>query len=209
MIDAASKAQSRPKRSLAIGSAETLWLSVRVALCCGQLLGQRTFISGYTDNKVFDAMLKISDSSRITINAAAHNDKDLLFYEEMMMNGTCFGTKMNISIDGNVASAKMQNISSVFHWLPTCDGCQLFSINSTARDLKTFLELFGIHLGEAVNDQINARCLYLLAPGNTVKDSDLEHFKKQAHCLGFSGEPNFMIDPKKDFCDGHKVVMLN
>ncbi|XP_019724347.1 uncharacterized protein LOC109515178 isoform X1 [Hippocampus comes] len=174
-----------------------------------QLLGQRTFISGYTDNKVFDAILKISGNTRVTINAAAHNDKDLFLYEEMMMNGTCFGTKMNISIDGNVASAKMQNITSTYHLLPTCDGCQVLSINTTACHLKTFLDVFGIHLDEVVNDQISARSLYLFAPGNTVKDSDLEHFKKQAHCLGFSGEPNFIIDPKKDFCDGHKVVMLN
>ncbi|XP_051925842.1 uncharacterized protein LOC127603539 [Hippocampus zosterae] len=174
-----------------------------------QLSGKWTFISGYTDNKVFDAILKISGNTRVTISAAAHNDKDLVLYEEMMMNGTCFGTKMNMSIDGNVASGKMQNISSAYHLLPTCDGCQLLSINSTGHNLKTFLEAFGIHLDEAVNDEISARSLYLFAPGNTVKDSDLEQFKKQAHCLGFSGEPNFIIDPKQDFCDGHEVVMLN
>lgn len=33
-------------------------------------------------------------------------------------------------------------------------------------------------------------------PGSTLKDSDLEHFKKQASCLGFSGEPDFHYNPK-------------
>ncbi len=32
---------------------------------------------------------------------------------------------------------------------------------------------------------------------STVKDSDLEHFKQQASCLGFSGEPEFHYDTKK------------
>ena len=35
------------------------------------------------------------------------------------------------------------------------------------------------------------------AKERTLKDSDLEKFKQQASCLGFSGEPDFEFDPKK------------
>ncbi|XP_049607836.1 saxitoxin and tetrodotoxin-binding protein 1-like [Syngnathus scovelli] len=174
-----------------------------------QLSGQWTFIAGYTDNKAYDAILKITDGSRLNISAAAHNDKDLFIYEEMGMNGTCYGSKMNISIDGNMASGKMQNISSTYQLLPTCDGCQVMNINSTASNLKDFLGAFGIHLDDIVNDQISIRALYLIAQGNKVTDSQLENFKKQAECLGFSGEPMFLIDPKKDFCEDHEVIMIN
>lgn len=40
---------------------------------------------------------------------------------------------------------------------------------------------------------------FCLFPGkeSTLKDSDLEHFTRQASCLGFSREPDFRHDPKK------------
>ncbi|XP_077403884.1 uncharacterized protein LOC144036855 [Vanacampus margaritifer] len=174
-----------------------------------QLSGRRAFMSGYADHEAFKAILRITDSTRVNISAAAHNDKDLHLYEEMTMNGTCYGTKLNISIDGTVASAKMHNISSVYHLLPTCAGCQVMSLNSTASDLKNFLEAFGIHMDELSNEQMSVRALYLFAEEKEMKDSDLEHFKKQASCLGFSGEPDFTFDPKKGFCDGRNVVMIN
>lgn len=103
--------------------------------------------------------------------------------------------------------------------LPSCDGCLVFSINSTARNIHKLLELLNIKTEER---EITARSLYLLGKkkqvgqkkppfvGNihqlvllvparetSVKDSDLEHFKQQASCLGFSGEPDFRYDPKK------------
>ncbi|XP_077364287.1 uncharacterized protein LOC144008094 [Festucalex cinctus] len=174
-----------------------------------QLSGWRTFISAYTDNEAFKAILRITDSTRLQVSAAAHNDKDLLLYEEMMMNGNCYGTKLNISVDGKVASATMQNISSVYRLLPTCAGCQVMSINSTAHHLKDFLEAFGIRVDGLGNEEISARSLYLFAAGKEASDSDLEGFKKQAACLGFSGEPNFIMEPQKDLCDGHNVLMIN
>ena len=40
--------------------------------------------------------------------------------------------------------------------------------------------------------------LFFIFPAKerTLKDSDLEKFKQQASCLGFSGEPNFDFDSK-------------
>ncbi|XP_061680057.1 uncharacterized protein LOC133503004 isoform X2 [Syngnathoides biaculeatus] len=171
------------------------------------MFGQKNFISAFTDDAAYNAILRVTESTRVTLSAAAHNDKDVVLYEEMKMNGTCYGTRVNISIDGDVASTQMRDISSRFHLLPTCDGCQVLSINSTARNLKTFLEAFNIHLDEAVDDEIAVRALYLF--GNHVSDADLQRFQKQASCLGFSGEPVFTMDPKKEFCDGHKIIMIS
>ncbi|XP_061752714.1 uncharacterized protein LOC133550729 [Nerophis ophidion] len=174
-----------------------------------QLTGTRNFISGYSDHDVYNAILKITQSSVMTFNESTFNDKDVFVYEEMKMNGTCYGTKLNISVDHNLASAIMGTISSTMHFLPTCEGCQVLSINSTARDLKTFLEAFQVYIPNNTNDEMKVRALYLFASGDSVKDSDLEHFKKQAQCLGFSGEPNFIFDPKEGSCAGSKIVMLN
>ncbi|XP_032395341.1 uncharacterized protein LOC116704168 isoform X3 [Etheostoma spectabile] len=35
---------------------------------------------------------------------------------------------------------------------------------------------------------------------STLKDSDVERFKQQASCLGFSREPDFLYDPKNELC---------
>ncbi|XP_054619127.1 uncharacterized protein LOC129172913 [Dunckerocampus dactyliophorus] len=174
-----------------------------------KILGTRTFISGYTDHDVYNAILKITESTRMTFSESAAS-KDVVVYEEMRMNGTCYGTKLNISIQHDVASTAVANISSSFHLLPTCDGCLVLSINSSAHHLSSFLEAFHIHMPQdiAIPDVVNVHAVYLFAGGDHVKDADLDHFKKQAHCLGFSGEPNFLFDPKEGFCDGSKITML-
>ncbi|XP_061902889.1 uncharacterized protein LOC133650087 [Entelurus aequoreus] len=174
-----------------------------------KLVGTRTFISGYTDHDVYNAILNITQGSLMTFNESTLNDKDMFLYEEMKMNGTCYGTKLNISIDHNLASATMGSISSTMHFLPTCEGCQVLSINSTARDMKTFLESFHIYVPNNTDDEMKVHALYLFASGDGVKDSDLDYFNKQAHCLGFSGEVNFVSDPKEGSCAGSKVIMLN
>ncbi|XP_061902890.1 uncharacterized protein LOC133650089 [Entelurus aequoreus] len=174
-----------------------------------KLVGTRMFISGYTDHDVYNAILNITQGSLMTFNESTLNDKDMFLYEEMKMNETCYGTKLNISIDHNLASATMGSISSTMHFLPTCEGCQVLSINSTARDMKTFLESFHIYVPNNTDDEMKVHALYLFASGDGVKDSDLEHFNKQAHCLGFSGEVNSVSDPKEGSCAGSKVIMLN
>ncbi|XP_077599771.1 uncharacterized protein LOC144214910 [Stigmatopora nigra] len=175
-----------------------------------KLIGTMKMISGFTNHVAYNAILNITDNTRFTMSADERNDKDLHFFEEMMMNGTCYGTKGNITVDDRTMSAKIFNVSSSLQLLPSCDGCMVMDINSTAHDLKTLLELYGIHLDNVDNDEIHIHALYLFATDeNTVKDAELQHFKKQAACLGFSGEPNFVLDPKKAYCDKDKMVMIN
>ena len=48
-----------------------------------------------------------------------------------------------------------------------------------------------------LNVNVHSSFVFLFpARESTMKDSDLEHFKKQASCLGFTGEPDFHYDPK-------------
>lgn len=114
------------------------------------------------------------------------------------------------------------NITSEFHVLPSCQGCLVFSINNTARNLNKIPQLLKIG-GTFPEEEVIIRAVYLLGrmertresnslisypkhssilfllfPGSesTLKDSDLERFKQQASCLGFSGEPDYHYDPK-------------
>nr|XP_057902825.1 uncharacterized protein LOC131101567 [Doryrhamphus excisus] len=174
-----------------------------------KMLGKWNLISAYTDHDVYNGIFKVTQSTRMTISESGAS-KDVVLYEEMRMNGTCYGSNFNISIQHDVASTSVANISTSFHLLPACDSCMVLSSNSSAHNLRAFLETFHIHIPNdiAIPDHINMRAVYLLAHQDHAKDADLDHFKEQAHCLGFSGEPVFMFDPKEGFCDGSDITML-
>ncbi|XP_067360332.1 uncharacterized protein [Channa argus] len=161
------------------------------------MFGRTNFIVGYTDHEVYKNILKVTDSSWLNMTASPSSPNELVMYHENRINGSCYASKFNITIDGNSAKSSYANVTSAFHLLPSCEGCVLLSINSTARDADNMLKLMNFISTEK---EISAHALYLLARETTVKDLDLEHFKQQASCLGFSGEPDFYYDPKKDFC---------
>uniref|UniRef100_A0A3B5MN71 Uncharacterized protein n=1 Tax=Xiphophorus couchianus TaxID=32473 RepID=A0A3B5MN71_9TELE len=97
------------------------------------------------------------------------------------------------------------NMTAVSHVLPSCDGCLVLMINSTAKNIEILLQLF--KLGNAnIQNEVTARSLYFL--GSAVSESDMERFKKQASCLGFSGEPNFLHKPEKSFCKEEESIHL-
>ncbi|XP_070778314.1 saxitoxin and tetrodotoxin-binding protein 1-like [Enoplosus armatus] len=160
------------------------------------MYGRTNFIMGYTDNDVFNTMLKSTESSWMKITPIG--PKELLMSQMNKINGTCFASKANATIDGNTATTSLINITSTFHILPSCEGCLIFSINSTARNFDKWLDL--MKFNSAVKEEFTARTLYLMGSNSTLTDSDLERFKQQASCLGFSREPDFHYDPKKGFC---------
>ncbi|KAK2830940.1 hypothetical protein Q5P01_018871 [Channa striata] len=161
------------------------------------MLGRTNFIVGYSDHKVYKEILKVTDSSWLNMTASPSSPNEIVMSQENRINGICFGSTANITIDGNTAKSSYANMTSAVHLLPSCEGCVLLSINTTARDAEKMLKL--IHFN-STEKEITATSLYLLAREMTLKDSDLEHFKQQASCLGFSGEPDYHYDPKKEFC---------
>ncbi|XP_078032209.1 uncharacterized protein LOC117263489 isoform X1 [Epinephelus lanceolatus] len=105
--------------------------------------------------------------------------------------------------------SSVANLTSALQLLPSCDSCLLFNVNSTARNLKKLLDKMNFN-SNVTEDEINFQALYLMSRESTLKDSDLEHFKQQASCLGFSREPDFLYDPKNEFCaEGEGVKMTS
>uniref|UniRef100_A0A3Q4N7S4 Uncharacterized protein n=1 Tax=Neolamprologus brichardi TaxID=32507 RepID=A0A3Q4N7S4_NEOBR len=132
----------------------------------------------------------------------------LFFLSDVLRNGTCMISTTNVTFEGNTATVEMANSTSSFYLLPSCDGCLVFMINSTARNTKHLLKLLKIDLD--ASDEIAAHSLYLLGKGSTLKEPELEHFKQQATCMGFSGEPHYIYNPEKSFCaegEGIKVPL--
>ncbi|XP_042362154.1 uncharacterized protein LOC121957581 [Plectropomus leopardus] len=172
------------------------------------MYGRWNFIVGYTDHDVFNSILKITESSWMNISTSSSPNEDVVTQEEKM-NGTCVATSVTVAVDGKAASTTFANLTSEFHVLPSCDGCLVMSINCTTKNLDKFLQALKID-SNPTGDEISVRALYLWSRESTLKDSDLEHFKQQASCLGFSRDPDFLYDTKNDFCaegEGVKVSL--
>ncbi|XP_044028079.1 uncharacterized protein LOC122864574 [Siniperca chuatsi] len=171
------------------------------------MYGRTNFIMGYTDNDIYNSILKSTESSWIKITPSPFSPSGVIMSQENKINGTCFASAVNVTIDGNTATASLGNVTSMFHVLPSCEGCLVFSINSTARNLDKFLHFMKVN-STVKEEEVTARALYLMGSESTLKDSDLEHFKQQASCLGFAREPDFHYDPKKGFCsEGEGIKM--
>ncbi|XP_033492782.1 uncharacterized protein LOC117263354 isoform X3 [Epinephelus lanceolatus] len=170
------------------------------------LYGRWNFIVGYTDSDAFNAILKVTESSWMNVNASSSPDEDVVSQEEKL-NGTCLAASVNVAYDDNIATTSISNITSKFHVLPSIDGCMIMNINTTARDLDKLLHVLNIE-GEVTGDEINLRALYLMCRVSTLTDSEMEYFKKQASCLGFSREPDFLYDHKNGYCaEGEGIKM--
>lgn len=113
----------------------------------------------------------------------------------------------------------------MFNALPSCDGCLVYYGNSTVKNMDVITKAMNLDINGS-NEEFTCRSLYLMGRrGHTLaeknvkknphrnglltscfllsanvtmlKASDLEHFKQQASCFGFSGEPNYQYDHNK------------
>ncbi|XP_042362155.1 uncharacterized protein LOC121957582 [Plectropomus leopardus] len=170
------------------------------------MYGRWTFIMGYTDSDAFNIILKHTESSWMNVTPSSSPNEDVVSQEEKL-NGTCFPSTVNVTYDGNIALMSIANLTSKFHVLPSSVGCLVMSINSTIRDLDKILDALKIDR-TVTGDEIKLQAVYFMCREPTLKDSDLGLFKQQASCLGFSRDPDFLYDPKNDFCAEGEGVRL-
>ncbi|XP_039676290.1 uncharacterized protein LOC120571417 isoform X1 [Perca fluviatilis] len=170
------------------------------------MYGRSNFLVGYVDRDIYRGILKTTESSWMNFTASP-SANEVVMSQTNKMNETCLASSVKVTIDGNTATTSIANTTSVFHFLPSCDGCLVMSINATVRDLDKFATMLKLNV-DVSGEEVNVRALYLLGREATLKDSDLERFKQQASCLGFSGEPDFLYDPKKGFCAEGEGIKL-
>ncbi|XP_027892789.1 uncharacterized protein LOC114156504 [Xiphophorus couchianus] len=171
------------------------------------IYGKVNFLAGYTDHDFHNAMLKLTESSWVNITKSPAGNNELIMIQGSNINGTCLKNSQKMKIEGDTIASSYLNMTAVSHVLPSCDGCLVLMINSTAKNIEILLQLF--KLGNAnIQNEVTARSLYFLDRGSAVSESDMERFKKQASCLGFSGEPNFLHKPEKSFCKEEESIHL-
>ncbi|KAI4795573.1 hypothetical protein KUCAC02_029797 [Chaenocephalus aceratus] len=172
------------------------------------MYNRSNFLVGYSTSAVFGTILKQMESSWWNVSPSPFDPTGVVLVHYDKLNGVCMSTTANITIESDTASVLVKNFfSSTFHLLPACDGCLVLSMNTTVQNMDTMLKLLKLNIAVA-EEEVNLRSLYLLGRETTLKDSDFEDFKKQASCLGFSGEPQFIYDSKNGFCAEGESVRL-
>ncbi|XP_034752226.1 uncharacterized protein LOC117959285 isoform X2 [Etheostoma cragini] len=164
------------------------------------MYGRWITIAGYVDGEGFNAILKATESAWVNVTQSPSSPNAIVTHEKDKINGTCVDFGVNVTIEGNTGfGSLMDMIHSKFHFLPSCEGCSVMSVNTTARNLDKIFQQLNFNM-DVTGEEIHVRALYLIGKESTLKDSDLEHFKQQASCLGFSREPDFLYDPKHGLC---------
>uniref|UniRef100_A0A8C2Z6P8 Uncharacterized protein n=1 Tax=Cyclopterus lumpus TaxID=8103 RepID=A0A8C2Z6P8_CYCLU len=141
------------------------------------MLGRSNFLFGYTDNDFYNEYLKHMESYWIDINHSPSSPKTIVMNTGNKLNGSCLFSVEMINIQ---FLSLVSNYSGSFH-----------IFNRTATNLDKMLEKMELNIN-------HSSYVVVLSParGTTVKDSDLEHFRKQASCLGFNREPDLFTTPR-------------
>ncbi|XP_059205484.1 uncharacterized protein LOC131984612 [Centropristis striata] len=176
------------------------------------MYGRWNYLVAYIEMEGFDYFER-TQSMWININQSP-NPNELIFTQCDRIGGTCITGTVNGTFDADTFSILFGSVSSQFQLLPACDGCMVKIFNTTSRDVQFLRRLNIIKLLKGIDfdpkiKEISFRHLYMMARGSSLQDSDLERFKQQASCLGFSGEPGYHYDPKNEFCaegEGIKII---
>ncbi|KAJ4944185.1 hypothetical protein JOQ06_012730 [Pogonophryne albipinna] len=169
------------------------------------MYGRSYILAGYNDNDVFKATLKTLESAWMNVT---DSPSGVFMSQFNKLNGTCLLLRetVNVTFDGNTASMSFINMSTTMLILPGGNGLTVTSVNSTVKHFDLVLEK--LNIPSENREEISLRALYLMGREATLKDSDLEAFKKQASCLGFSGEPQFIYNPKNGFCTEEDSIKM-
>ncbi|XP_034016700.1 uncharacterized protein LOC117501843 isoform X1 [Thalassophryne amazonica] len=163
------------------------------------LSGTWYFIEGFTDHEPFKSRLKVLETTRVKMVLKPNNADVLQVFEEDKFNGICYGAKFSGPINGDIVTLTSGTHEMVFQLLPTCSDCMLVNSNITFFHYHQIEKMFDFPttVGE---DKFHTHSFYLMAKKASVKEEDLQQFRKQAACVGFSGDPDYHYDPSKEFC---------
>ncbi|XP_068602950.1 uncharacterized protein [Brachionichthys hirsutus] len=165
-----------------------------------RIYGEFKTLAGSVDHEVLNKILKVTHSSWIRFSESESNPNEVVMFEANKMNGKCYESRIKMTIDGNVARMRLTNWTSEFQLLSSADGCLAILGNNTVSHIEPFLRLLNISKTFDDDKEFHARGFYLMCKEVTLTEADLEHFKKQAGCLGFSRELNFRYDEANELC---------
>ncbi|XP_038134592.1 uncharacterized protein LOC119779127 [Cyprinodon tularosa] len=171
------------------------------------MFGRVNLLAGYADHAFYKAMMKMAESSWTNITGSPADNNEILMHLRSRANGTCVKATTKAKIEGNAMTSGNQHGTSEVYLLPSCDSCIVFLMKTTMPDFGFLLKM--IQPSDADMPVANtARALLLQGKGQSVTESEMEHFKKQASCLGFSGELDYLYNPDISFCKEEECIEM-
>uniref|UniRef100_A0A3Q3LN63 Uncharacterized LOC109978022 n=1 Tax=Labrus bergylta TaxID=56723 RepID=A0A3Q3LN63_9LABR len=152
--------------------------------------GKWIFIMGWIDSEPFKVLFRSAKSQWIDFRQTPGYPKELV--EDIGISPTsCKYGSSPVTLHMNTA---VTDSNCTYHSLPTCEGCLLYTVNS--RNNNNLLPTMNIINPTTIHEVKGYRAFYLMAKENHVKHYELVRTMKQARCLGFTGEPDFIYDPE-------------
>ncbi|XP_060915740.1 uncharacterized protein LOC132991125 [Labrus mixtus] len=161
--------------------------------------GRWIFIMGWITGDPHRVLFKTTQSQWIDFIKTSPNDKEFVQDIGIRHPTYCKYGSHPITIHSNTALTDKSNFTCTYHSLPTCEECLLYFVDS--RTNNQLIHIMNITEPKNIAEVESYQALYLMAKESTVKHSDLEHAKKQARCLGFTGEPDFIYNPENSLCN--------
>ncbi|XP_060915730.1 uncharacterized protein LOC132991119 isoform X3 [Labrus mixtus] len=160
--------------------------------------GKWIFIMGWIDSEPFKVLFRSAKSQWIDFRQTPGYPKELVEDIGIRHPTYCKYGSSPVTLHMNTAVTDKTNFSCTYHSLPTCEGCLLYTVNS--RNNNNLLPIMNITNPTTIHEVKGYRAFYLMAKENHVKHYDMMRTMKQAKCLGFTGEPDFIYDPENTLC---------
>ncbi|KAM6974098.1 uncharacterized protein LKV04_015768 [Tautogolabrus adspersus] len=160
--------------------------------------GRWIFIMGWITSDPHRELFKTVKSQWIDFIKTSPNDKEFVQDIGIRHPTHCKFGSHPVTIHSNTALTDKSNFTCTYHSLPTCEGCLLYTVDS--RTNNNLIHIMNIDEPKTIAEVKNYRAFYLMAKEPTIKHHDLANAMKQAKCLGFDGEPDFIYDPKDTLC---------
>ncbi|XP_041665949.1 uncharacterized protein LOC121524571 [Cheilinus undulatus] len=163
-------------------------------------LGRWNFIMGFIDSNPHKVLFKTTKThwtEYIKTGSVSHPVyKQLIGIKHPTY---CKYGSFPMTLHSNTALVDKSNFTCTHHSLPTCQNCLLYLVNARNNDIT-------VNSGDnpdpqAIPEVKYYRAFYLMAKANHINHSDYVHALKQAKCLGFTGDPDFILDPKSEYCE--------
>ncbi|KAM3595762.1 uncharacterized protein V6R79_002454 [Siganus canaliculatus] len=163
------------------------------------LFGRSHLVAAFSNSAEFGVVLEALESHWMDVTPSPFSTQEVVLQQADKINGTCFQSTFNVSHDRTGAAFSASHVNGSFQVLPSCLDCLLLSSTITHKHMERLLAAIGLDASTNATE-VTTRVLYLMARDTAPTSSDLERFRQQARCLGFSGEPQFVYDQKHDFC---------
>ncbi|XP_029917512.1 saxitoxin and tetrodotoxin-binding protein 1-like [Myripristis murdjan] len=139
-----------------------------------KILGRWIFIQGLANHETSTIV------KTMTLKTSANNDTLLMVQEiQYEENAMCIPVPMNFTLSGSTIQLKRGDSSNTAYFLQSCTDCLvMYTLDSGFGKKYEFLNIYG-------------------RTGN-LTESDLDHTRKQAECLGF--EPLHMFNSEPGSC---------